>query len=99
MDSADENAVLVKDEELHKLVGHLKSILLQKCEEKRDAFLKGKRSANGQGGTNDTELLGLGRFLELIATNETSKDNFTCVDFNFWQDYVSGARSIEEKKK
>lgn len=60
---------------------------------------KGKRSANGQGGTNDTELLGLGRFLELIATNEIAKDNFTCVDFNFWQEYVSGARSIEEKKK
>ena len=60
---------------------------------------KGKRSANGQGGTNDTELLGLGRFLELIATNDISKDNFECVDFNFWQDYVSGARSIEEKKK
>ena len=35
MDHAQGDAVLVKSEEWHKLAGHLKSILLQKCEERR----------------------------------------------------------------
>ena len=31
MDNAEEDAVIVKEEEWYKLPGHLKSILLQKC--------------------------------------------------------------------
>ena len=46
MDSAEEDAILIKEEEWHKLAGHLKSILLQKCEEKPAAFLKVRRSNN-----------------------------------------------------
>lgn len=56
---------------------------------------KKKRTANG--GINDSELLGLGRFLELLATNEEVND-FGDVDFHYWQDYVSGKRDFQKKK-
>ncbi len=49
-------------------------------------------------GSKDAELLGLGRFLELLATNEEVKDNFVHVDFQFWQDYVSGKRTFHRMK-
>ncbi|KAL3827545.1 hypothetical protein ACHAXA_002042 [Cyclostephanos tholiformis] len=49
-------------------------------------------------GRKDAELLGLGRFLELLATNEEVKDNFEHVDFQFWQDYISGKRNFQKKK-
>jgi ubiquitin-like domain-containing CTD phosphatase 1 len=48
-------------------------------------------------GRKDAELLLLGRFLELLATNEEVKDNFDHVDFQFWQDYVSGKKSFQKK--
>ena len=44
--AAQGDAIMVKEEEWHKLAGHLKSILLQKCEEKPAAFLKVRRSNN-----------------------------------------------------
>ena len=47
MDSAEEDAIQIKEEEWHKLAGHLKSILLQQCEEKGEAFLKLRRRNNG----------------------------------------------------
>ena len=43
MDNAEEDAAIVKEAECHKLAGHVKSILLQKCEEKGEAFLKVRR--------------------------------------------------------
>lgn len=49
-------------------------------------------------GKKDAELLGLGRFLELLATNEEVKDNFDLVDFHSWQDYVTGKRNFDRKK-
>jgi ubiquitin-like domain-containing CTD phosphatase 1 len=56
------------------------------------AYYRKKKSSK------DAELLGLGRFLELLATNEEVKDNFVHVDFQFWQDYVSGKRTFQRKK-
>ncbi|KAL7544170.1 hypothetical protein ACHAWF_007551 [Thalassiosira exigua] len=56
---------------------------------------KKKRTASG--GVNDSELLGLGRFLELLATNEEAKDDFDRVDFQYWQDYVSGKRNFQKE--
>ena len=56
------------------------------------AYYRKKKSSK------DAELLGLGRFLELLATNEEVKDNFVNVDFQFWQDYVSGKRTFQRKK-
>jgi len=59
---------------------------------------KKKRSASGAGdGSKDSELLGLGRFLELLATNEKVYDTFQDVDFQFWQDYVSGKREFRKR--
>ena len=49
-------------------------------------------------GKNDSELLGLGRFLELLATNDDSKDDFQTVNFDYWQDYVSGKLGFGKKK-
>ena len=48
--------------------------------------------------SKDMELLGIGRFLEMLATNDQVKDNFDHVDFNYWQDYVSGKRNFRKKK-
>jgi len=48
-------------------------------------------------GSDDRELLGLGRFLELLATNEQTKDRFDDVDFQYWQDYVSGKKDFQGK--
>lgn len=61
-------------------------------------YRKKKKKRNASGGSNDAELLGLGRFLELLATNEEVKDDFDDVDFQFWQDYVSGKRAFQKKK-
>ena len=61
-------------------------------------YRKKKKKRNAAGGINDSELLGLGRFLELLATNEKVQDNFDDVDFSFWQDYVSGKREFQKKK-
>lgn len=59
---------------------------------------KKRRSASTSGrGSDDRELLGLGRFLELLATNEEAKDNFDSVDFECWQDYVSGKAAFQRK--
>mmetsp|Transcript_7471 Transcript_7471/g.11138 ORF Transcript_7471/g.11138 Transcript_7471/m.11138 type:complete len:301 (+) Transcript_7471:3-905(+) len=58
-----------------------------------------KRSGGSGNGANDKELLGLGRFLELMATKEEVNDNFDHVDFQYWQDYVSGKREFQKKKK
>ena len=60
-------------------------------------YRKKKKRSNGQGGSNDNELLGIGRFLELLATTDESKDNFDDIDFRYWQDYVSGTLSFEKK--
>mmetsp|Transcript_3685 Transcript_3685/g.5606 ORF Transcript_3685/g.5606 Transcript_3685/m.5606 type:complete len:375 (-) Transcript_3685:105-1229(-) len=49
-------------------------------------------------GKNDSELLGLGRFLEMLATNDDSKDDFETVQFDYWQDYVSGKLGFGKKK-
>lgn len=66
---------------------------------------KKKRSrTNGGGGeedesappSKDMELLGLGRFLELLATN--GKEKFDDVDFRYWQDYVNGKRTFQKKE-
>lgn len=57
-----------------------------------------KKRKNRTGGSNDKELLGLGRFLELLATKEEVNDNFDDVDFQYWQDYVSGKRDFQRKK-
>ena len=54
---------------------------------------KKKRGASGR--VNDQELLGLGRFLELLATNA---DDFGDVDFDYWSEYVSGQREFQKKK-
>ena len=43
-------------------------------------------------GSKDQELLGIGRFLELLATTEGARENFDNVDFQYWRDYVSGAK-------
>lgn len=65
---------------------------------------KKKRSTSGStvtttsSGSKDSELLGLGRFLELLATSDEAKDDFDDVDFSYWQDYVSGTRSFQKKK-
>lgn len=59
---------------------------------------KKRRSASGGGGANDGELLGLGRFLELLATDEEASRNFDTVDFQYWQDYVSGKRDFRKKE-
>lgn len=48
-------------------------------------------------GKKDAELLGLGRFLELLATNENVKTDFDLVDFHSWQDYITGKKSFERK--
>ena len=59
---------------------------------------KKKRNGDGSGrGSSDSELLGLGRFLELLATNDNVKNNFDDVDFQYWQDYVSGKKDFERK--
>ncbi len=55
------------------------------------------RSKKKRSGSNDNELLGLGRFLELLATNDDAIHNFDNVDFRFWQDYVSGKREFSRK--
>jgi len=60
-------------------------------------YRKKRRKRNAAGGINDMELLGLGRFLELLATNDEVNDNFDNVDFNYWQDYVSGKRKFRKK--
>jgi len=59
------------------------------------AYYRSKKKRNG---SNDNELLGLGRFLELLATHDDSKHNFDNVDFQFWQDYVNGKRDFSRKK-
>ena len=56
------------------------------------------RSKKKSGGSKDCELLGLGRFLELLATSTDAKDNFDDVDFQFWQDYISGKRTFSRNK-
>jgi len=61
-------------------------------------YRKKRKKRNSAGGVNDTELLGLGRFCELLATTEV-KDNFDDVDFDCWHDYVSGKRELKKKKK
>lgn len=60
-------------------------------------YRKKKKKRNANGGINDNELLGIGRFLELLATNEEVKDNFDNVDFDYWQDYVSGKKEFGKK--
>lgn len=61
-------------------------------------YRKKRKKGKSAGGVNDTELLGLGRFCELLATTEV-KDNFDDVDFDCWHDYVSGKRELKKKKK
>ncbi len=41
--------------------------------------------------SKDVELLGIGQFLEMLATNE-HVETFDDVDFRYWQDYVGGKR-------
>lgn len=62
------------------------------------AYYRKKKKGRVNTGSKDAELLGLGRFLELLATKEESKDNFDDVDFAYWQDYVSGKRAFDKKK-
>mmetsp|Transcript_12136 Transcript_12136/g.21597 ORF Transcript_12136/g.21597 Transcript_12136/m.21597 type:complete len:384 (+) Transcript_12136:115-1266(+) len=62
------------------------------------AYYRKKKKRSATGGSNDKELLGLGRFLELVATKEEVKENFDDVDFQYWQDYVSGKRDFQKKK-
>lgn len=59
------------------------------------AYYRSKKKMKGR---NDNELLGLGRFLELLATHDDVKRNFEAVDFQYWQDYVSGKRDFSKKK-
>ena len=61
-------------------------------------YRKKRKKRNSAGGVNDSELLGLGRFCELLATTDEVKDNFDDVDFDFWQDYVSGKRELKKRK-
>lgn len=62
-------------------------------------YRKKKKRKNGkQGGVNDAELLGFGRFLELLATNDEVRDDFNDVNFDDWEDYVSGKRDFQKKK-
>jgi len=56
-------------------------------------YRKKKKNRSAAGGSKDQELLGIGRFLELLATNEEVKEHFDDVDFQYWHDYVSGAKS------
>lgn len=51
-----------------------------------------------ESGKKDNELLGLGRFLELLATHDDSNHDFETVQFDYWQDYVSGKRDFGKKK-
>mmetsp|Transcript_17608 Transcript_17608/g.36727 ORF Transcript_17608/g.36727 Transcript_17608/m.36727 type:complete len:180 (-) Transcript_17608:122-661(-) len=46
--------------------------------------------------SKDVELLGIGQFLEMLATNE-HVDNFDDVDFRYWQDYIGGKRNFRKK--
>lgn len=62
---------------------------------KCSAYYRKKKKKSGK---NDSELLGLGRFLELLATNDDSKHNFESVQFDYWQDYVSGKLGFGKKK-
>ena len=61
-------------------------------------YRKKKKKRNASGGINDSELLGFGRFLELLATNEVVKHYGDDVDFDSWQDYVSGKRDFPKKE-
>ena len=61
-------------------------------------YRKKRRNRSASGGSNDKELLGLGRFLEMLATKEEAKEHFDDVDFQYWQDYVSGKRDFQKKK-
>ena len=63
---------------------------------------KKKRSTGGStattiSGSKDSELLGLGRFLELLAMSDEAKDDFDDVDFPYWRDYVSCTWSFQKK--
>mmetsp|Transcript_7872 Transcript_7872/g.12509 ORF Transcript_7872/g.12509 Transcript_7872/m.12509 type:complete len:498 (+) Transcript_7872:446-1939(+) len=70
----------------------------RKKRKKRSGSGSTSSSSSTNNGANDKELLGLGRFLELVATTEEVCDNFDRVDFQYWQDYVSGKREFQNKK-
>ena len=57
-----------------------------------------KKKKKKSSGKNDSELLGLGRFLELLATHNEAEHDFESVQFDYWQDYVSGKLAFGKKK-
>ena len=65
------------------------------------AYYRNKRKKNGitdGRGQDDRELLGWGRFLELLATELPSDQTFDDVNFQYWRDYVSGTKTFSSKK-
>lgn len=59
---------------------------------------KQKKGVTDGRGQSDRELLGWGRFLELLATELPPYQTFDDVDFQYWRDYVSGSKSFLSKK-
>ena len=102
MDGAEEDAVLVKEEEWHKLAGHLQSILLQKFEEKGDAFLKVRRSANGLSAWHEvhkwylaTSGIGLTeRMRELMNPKQAKSDENVFGEMEKWEDALTELRGL-----
>jgi ubiquitin-like domain-containing CTD phosphatase 1 len=69
------------------------------CGLKCTAYYRNKRMKKGitdGRGQDDRELLGWGRFLELLATELPADKTFDDVDFQYWRDYVSGSRSFKK---
>ncbi len=70
MDHAEGDAVLVKGEERHKLAGHLKSILLQKCDLEEGTENRERREQIGADGmTAHKRLRGKGFKKEIRIQN------------------------------
>ncbi|KAL7511068.1 hypothetical protein ACHAXN_011050 [Cyclotella atomus] len=69
------------------------------CGLKCTAYYRNKRMKKGitdGRGQDDRELLGWGRFLELLATELPEDQTFDDVDFQYWRDYVNGSRSFKK---
>ena len=94
--------LLVKEEEWHKRAGHLRSILPQKCEEKGDAFLKVRRSANGLSAWHEvhkwylaTSAMGLTeRMRELMNPKQAKNDENVLGEMEKWEDALTELRGL-----
>ena len=62
-------------------------------------YRKKKKKRNANGGMKDSELLGLGRFLELLATNDDVKDDFDCACLAIEQDLLASFSATSCSKR